>query len=128
MTFAHEEDDVHYDQVEAFQAMWAFGRKESGLGENPTTKWICPAVAGRIGCPARGVDNVTVARLSQLAIITPPEDWQARKCCTNKTMDFTPNAAESTDQRKLMQREYLGTRRWRRAFSACAPRSSASKP
>ncbi|TWH03139.1 hypothetical protein L615_001200000080 [Nocardioides sp. J9] len=114
---AAEETAEHYDAVDDFKATWAFDRKESGLGRNGSTKWICPAMAGRVGCWARGNDNVTVARELGLPIITPPEDWQTRPCCTNKTMDFTPDPANPHHQRKLMQREYVGTRRWRRAFN-----------
>ncbi len=116
-SFARDEDDDHYDAVDEFKANWAFDRKESGLGRNPSSKWICPAVAGRTGCWARGNDNVTVAGEAGLPIITPPEDWRTRPCCTNKTMDFTPDPTNPHHQRKLMQREYVGTRRWRRAFN-----------
>lgn len=116
-TFARDEDEEHYDDVEEFKANWAFDRKESGLGRNPSSKWICPAMAGRGGCWARGTDNVTVAREAGLPIITPPEDWQTRPCCTNKTMVFTPDPKNPHHQRKLMQREYVGTRRWRRAIN-----------
>lgn len=116
-SFARDEDDDHYDAVDEFKANWAFDRKESGLGRNPSSKWICPAMAGRTGCWARGNDNVTVAREAGLPIIMPPEDWRTRPCCTNKTMDFTPDPTNPHHQRKLMQREYVGTRRWRRAFN-----------
>ena len=74
-------------------------------------------MAGRVGCWARGEDNVTTAREAGLPIITPPEDWETRPCCTNKTMDFTPDPTNPHHQRKLMQREYVGTRRWRRAMN-----------
>lgn len=115
--FAHEETEEHYDAVEDFKNSWAFDRKESGLGKNPSTKWICPAMAGRAGCWARGPENVATAQELGLPIITPPEDWTTRKACTNKTMDFTPDPSQPHHQRKLMQREYLGDRRWRRAFN-----------
>lgn len=114
--FAHEETDEHYAAVEEFKNSWAFDRKESGLGKNPSTKWICPAMAGRAGCWARGAENVQTAQEMGLPIITPPEDWATRKACTNKTMDFTPDPTKPHHHRKLMQREYLGDRRWRRAF------------
>ena len=115
--FAREEDQGHYDAVEEFRLNWAFHRKESGLGSNPSTKWICPALAGRVGCWARGEDNIAVARDGELPIITPPEDWKTRPCCKNKTMDFTPDPRNPHHQRKLMQREYVGTRRWRNAMN-----------
>lgn len=116
-TFDREEDDAHYDAVEDFRATWVFDRKEAGLGPKGSSKWICPAMAGRVGCWARGQNSVTVAREAGLPIITPPEDWESRPCCKNKTMDFTPDPTNSHHQRKLMQREYLGTRRWRRAMN-----------
>lgn len=115
--FAREEDEAHYDAVDEFRANWAFDRKEAGLGQKPSSKWICPAAAGRAGCWARGDANVTTAREMGLPIITPPEDWRTRPCCTNKTMDFTPDPTNPHHQRKLMQREYVGTRRWRRAMN-----------
>lgn len=115
--FARDETDDHYDAVEEFRSSWAFDRKESGLGRNRSTKWICPAMAGRGGCWARGEANVSTARQLGLPIITPPEDWATRKCCVNKTMDFTPDPTKPHHQRKLMQREYYGDRRWRLAFN-----------
>ncbi|RYP84229.1 hypothetical protein EKO23_16340 [Nocardioides guangzhouensis] len=112
--FARDEDKDHYEAVEQFRADWAFDRKESGLGANRSSKWICPAMAGRTGCWARGAAQVAAAQVRELPIVTPPEDWQTRGCCTNKTMDFTPDPTKPHDQRKLMQPEYVGTRRWRR--------------
>lgn len=73
-TFARDEDEAHYDAVDDFRANWAFHRKEAGLGSNPSTKWICPAMSGRTGCWARGESNTTNAREMGLPIITPPED------------------------------------------------------
>lgn len=115
-TFARDEDEDHYDAVDEFRANWAFDRKEAGL-TTPSSKWICPAVASRVGCWARGTDNITAAREKGLPIITPPADWQSRPCCVNKTMDFTPDPTNTHHQRKLMQREYVGTRKWRRAMN-----------
>jgi hypothetical protein len=119
-TFARDDTPEYFDAVDRFKANWAFDRKESGLGRKASTKWICPAMAGKTGCFARGTLNVDVARENGLPVITPPEDWETRKCCTNKTMDFTPDAAQPAHQRKLMQREYYGDRRWRYSFN---PRS-----
>ena len=115
--FAREEDEAHYDAVDEFRDNWAFDRKEAGLGQKPSSKWICPAMAGRAGCWARAEANVTTAREAGLPIITPPEDWETRPCCVNKSMDFTPDPTNPHHQRKLMQREYVGTRRWRRAMN-----------
>lgn len=105
-----------HDRVEVFQRTWAFDRKESGLRRDQTTKWMCPAVTGRAGCAARGAQNVQAARMNGLPIITPPDDHTSRDCCTKTAIDFTPNPADPHHQRKLAQREYYGSRRWRRVF------------
>jgi hypothetical protein len=115
--FATEETEAHYEAVEEFRHNWAFDRKEAGLGSKPSSKWVCPAMARRAGCLARGATSTTTAREAGLPIIIPPTDWQERPCCVNKTMDFTPDPANPHHQRKLMQREYVGTRRWRRAMN-----------
>lgn len=112
-----EEWDEHFEKLEEFQQNWAFDRKESGLRASRTTKWICPAAAMRVGCRAKGADNVQAAIDSKRPVITPPEDWGTRRCCTNKrTLDFTPDPDDPDHQRKLMQREYYGSRRWRQLF------------
>ncbi|RYF60611.1 MAG: hypothetical protein EOO27_05225 [Comamonadaceae bacterium] len=119
-TFAKDDTPEHFDAVDRFKYNWAFDRKESGLGRSGSTKWICPAAAGKVGCHARGPLNVDVARETGLPIVTPPTDWATRKSCTNKTLDFTPDPTKPAHQRKLMQREYYGSRRWRRSYN---PRS-----
>lgn len=111
-----EEWEEFHDQVATFQHDWAFDRKESGLGKNLTSKWICPARARRAGCWALGEAQVDAARELGLPVVTPPTDWRTRKCCANKTMDFTPDPDDVNHQRKLAQREYYGSRRWRRLF------------
>jgi hypothetical protein len=75
-----------------------------------------PCRAGRAGCHALGATRIQAATIVGLPIITPPGDSEARRCCTNKSMDFTPDPDDPDHQRKLMQREYLGSRRWRRLF------------
>jgi hypothetical protein len=104
------------DAIDAFQRNWAFARKESGLGANPTSKWICQARDGRAGCWALGQDNVQAAIDLGLPVITPPEGWRDRKCCTQNTIDFTPDPTNPHHQRKLMQRYYYGSHKQRRAF------------
>ncbi len=81
-----------------------------------TSKWVCPALDGRAGGPARGNASVEAARRLGLPVITPPADWQTSKSCTNRSLDFTPDPENPNHQRKLAQREYYGSRRWRRLF------------
>ena len=79
-----------YDAADAFRRHWAFDRKESGLTQNLTSKWVCPARAGRVGCYARP-ETIQGAIDLGMPLITPPTDWQDRPCCVNKTIDFTPD-------------------------------------
>jgi len=106
---------AHVQALEEFKARWAFDRKESGL-LSPTSKWICPARAGRVGCHALGRASVQAAIDVGAPVITPPADWQDRKCCTQATIDFTPDPTDHHQQRKLAQREYYGSARWRTVF------------
>jgi hypothetical protein len=53
-------------------------------------------------------------------IVTPPDDWQDRPACVGKSIDFTPDLKDPNHQRKIMQREYVASRRWRRSTN---PRS-----
>ncbi|MET3963069.1 hypothetical protein ABIE44_003003 [Marmoricola sp. OAE513] len=118
-TFARDETEDHYEAVEAFQDHWAFDRKETGLLKNLASKWMCPAMVGKAVCFARDPEQFEANKLMEnpLPSIVPPDDWKTRKCCTNKTIDFTPDPGNSHHQRKLMQRWYYGSRAWRRAFN-----------
>ncbi len=106
-------DQIHH-AADNFKRRWAFDGKESGLGTNLTSKWVCPAIAGRVGCPARGNASVQAALDLGLPVIAAPSDWEDRPCCVNKTVDFTPDPDDNDHQRKIMQREHVGTSRWRR--------------
>ena len=105
-------EEIH-DAADAFRRHWAFDRKESGLTQNLTSKWVCPARAGRVGCYARP-ETIQGAIDLGMPLITPPTDWQDRPCCVNKTIDFTPDLIDPNHQRKIAQREYVATRRWKK--------------
>ncbi len=105
-------EEIH-DAAEEFKRRWAFDRKESGLGANPTSKWVCPAQVSRVGCYARP-DTVQTAIDLGLPLTTPPADWKDRPCCIGKTIDFTPDLTNTNHQRKIAQREYVATRRWKK--------------
>jgi hypothetical protein len=105
----------HVTALDEFRERWAFDRKESGL-LSPTSKWVCPARAGRGGCHALGRASVQAAIDLGKPVTTPPADWEGRKCCTQKSIDFTPDPTDHHMQRKLAQREYYGSRRWRTVF------------
>ncbi len=111
-----EDWDTYFTKIEDFQRRWAFSRKESGLGASATSKWVCPAVATRVGCHARGGANVQAAIDVGNPVTRPPDDWDSRDCCTNRTVDFTPDPTDTHHQRKLAQRHYYGNRAWRRLF------------
>jgi hypothetical protein len=109
----NEWEQVHVN-IENFQQNWAFTRKESGL-LGPTSKWICPLHDGRCGCTCNQA-SLDMARTSGLPIITAPADWQSRDCCTLATIEIRPDPTEAAWQRKLAQRYYYGSRKWRRLF------------
>jgi hypothetical protein len=105
-------EQIH-DAADEFKRHWAFDRKESGLGAKPTSKWVCPAQAGRVGCYTRPATVQGAVELG-MPIVTPPDDWQDRPCCIRKTIDFTPDLTNPHHQRKIAQREYVATRRWKK--------------
>ncbi len=105
-------EEIH-DAAEDFKHRWAFDRKESGLGASATSKWICPARAGRVGCWARP-ETIQPAIDQELPLTTPPDDWRDRPACVGKTIDFTPDLRDPHHQRKIAQREYAATRRWKK--------------
>lgn len=112
-TASSEEWTDFHKESNAFRARWAFDRKESGL-RTGTTKWVCPAMAGKVGCPARGTVSVAVAVEYNLPVTEPPTDWKERACCTQRTVDITHDSLVPALQRKLMQREYYGSEPWRK--------------
>lgn len=105
-------EQIH-DAADAFKNHWAFDRKESGLGAKTTSKWVCPAQSGRVGCYARPETVQPAIDLGQ-PLVTPPTDWQDRPCCLRKTIDFTPDLTNPNHQRKIAQREYVASRRWKK--------------
>lgn len=109
-----EEWEENSRKIEEFQYQWAMVRKEAGLSTSLTTKWICPARAGRVACPALGKASYLLAKEAGLPPIEPPVDWESRPCCTKASVDFTPDPTDPNHQVKLAQREYYGGSRWRR--------------
>jgi hypothetical protein len=106
-----EEWEAVITTSEAFKSRWALDRKESGL-RKPTSKWMCPVRAGRgFGCTAIP-ESIKVAQDNGWPINQAPDDWADRPCCVNQTVDFTPDPTDSTHQRKLVQRFYVGSKRW----------------
>lgn len=102
-------------EVENFKHKWAMARKESGLGLSLTTKWVCPARDNRAICDAvHGKDSSKLATATGLPRIVPPTDWQSRPCCTQASVDFTPDPGDPDHQVKLAQRDYVGTRSHRK--------------
>ena len=56
---SEDEWEEFHDRIEEFRLNWSFDRKESGLlSKSQSTKWICPARAGRVGCPVLGAAQV----------------------------------------------------------------------
>ena len=116
-TFARDEDEEHYDAVEEFKANWAFDRKESGLGRNPSIEVDLP----RHGRPGRLLGTrrrTTSPPPARPGCPSSPRPRTGRRGPAARTRPWTspPTRRNPHHQRKLMQREYVGTRRWRRAI------------
>jgi hypothetical protein len=99
-------------EVQAFKDNWAFDRHASGLLASNTSKWKCQAEVGRVVCAAKGAPLAEAAN-GELPVVIPPDDWEDRACCSQKIISFTPEIDNPAHQRKLMQKEYVGTLRWK---------------
>lgn len=102
--------DAHAEAI-AERRRYALKRHKtawSGNGRGPagdgTTRWLCPAAAGTVGCP-RIEGSVEVARANGLRIITPPES--ELKFCSGK-----PVTIEAGPHRKYQQEQYWGSSEW----------------
>lgn len=93
------------DEREAY----AFAPNGTTAAGNP--RGICPARAGKVGCPL--VDG-TVAAANQFGlpvIANPPDPEHAPACCTQKTVTLG-----SDGDRKLRQPHYWGSKTWKRSY------------
>ncbi|MGY1669758.1 hypothetical protein [Geodermatophilus sp. SYSU D00710] len=102
--------DAHAEAI-AERQQYALKRHKtawSGNGRDPggdgTTRWLCPAAAGTVGCP-RIEGSVEVARANGLPIITPPES--ELKFCSGK-----PVTIEAGPHMKYQQEQYWGSPEW----------------
>lgn len=78
------------------------------------TRWECPALAGKVGCPLRQ-GTVVSARAAGFPIVpTPPipePDGSLPKCCTQRTIQINPDRSM-----KYLQEDYWGSAEWERMF------------
>ncbi|MCW2701382.1 MAG: hypothetical protein JWQ45_2917 [Blastococcus sp.] len=82
----------------------AWSANGRGPGGDSTTRWLCPAAAGTVGCP-RIEGSVEVARANGLPIITPPD--MELKFCSGK-----PVSIEAGPHMKYQQEQYWGSPEW----------------
>ncbi len=79
----------------------------SRITREPVPRFMCPALAGKVGCPLRE-GTVRVAIEGGLPLIAnPPNVATAPKCCTQKTVTLGEDG-----QRKIWQRDYWGCLDW----------------
>lgn len=104
--------------MEAFQDLisqrssWALDRLEA-INAAGRTRWLCPAMAGKRGCPLRA-GTVEVARREGLPIVdNPPDAATAPTCCTNAGGTV---ADRSDPMRKHQQRYYWGSPEWQAVY------------
>lgn len=78
------------------------------------SRWKCPAVAGKVGCPLRP-ESIPAAESHGLPVITdPPAADAAPPCCTNKS------GITSVDEPALRKHEqpyYWGSASWVQAYN-----------
>ena len=72
---------------------------------------MCPAIAGKVGCPLRDGTTAAATALGLPFVVNPPDPNSAEglpKCCTQKTVLTRPPAKIA----KLSQSRYWGSREW----------------
>lgn len=83
---------------------------------NGTHRCVCPAVAGKVGCPLRPETLQASLQLGLPIVDSPPSTDTGEplpKCCTQQTVRVTP----PDSQFKLMQRRTWGSERWLRIWN-----------
>ena len=91
---------------------YAMDRHER-TNHNGRSRWMCPAMAGKLGCPLRD-GTVEIARQAGLPIISdPPDPATAPACCTNTSGVV---AARVEELRKHDQPHYWGSDAWKQAY------------
>lgn len=91
---------------------WAMDRHTS-ISDNGRTRWTCPAVAGKRGCPLRPATE-QIAKEAGLPIVSePPTGAENLACCSN-----TSGVATATGDRvrKHQQPHYWGNEKWQEAY------------
>lgn len=91
---------------------YAMDRHER-TNHNGRSRWMCPAMAGKLGCPLRD-GTVEIARQAGLPLISdPPDPATAPACCTNTSGIV---AARVEELRKHDQPHYCGSDAWKQAY------------
>lgn len=91
---------------------WALDRHER-VNDTGRSRWMCPAIAGKLGCPLRE-GTVDTAESAGLPIVSdPPDPATAPSCCTNAS-GIVSDRSDAT--RKHQQPYYWGTEQWQQAY------------
>ena len=101
---AHAEAIAERQQYALKRHKTAWSGNGRGPGGDGTTRWLCPAAAGTVGCP-RIEGSVEVSRATGLPIINPPES--ELKFCSGK-----PVTIEAGPRMKYQQEQYWGSPEW----------------
>ena len=84
---------------------WAYAmQRRSPLDRTGKSRWACPALAGKVGCPWIQ-DSVPAARDNGYPVVTPPEAKTA--FCTQQTVQVNPGK-----HMKYAQEHYWGGQDW----------------
>jgi hypothetical protein len=109
---ATQADWERFTKLVEERQMYAMDRHER-TNQNGRSRWMCPAMAGKVGCPLRD-GTVEIARQAGLPIISDPlEAATAPACCTNTSGVV---AVRVEELRKHDQPHYWGTDPWKKAY------------
>jgi hypothetical protein len=90
-------------------------QRVGGLNGEGESRWRCPAREGSVGCP-RVEGTVAVAQEKLLPIVSPPSN-ACPKLCTQETVQIRIETEPQKRAMKQYQKEYWGSRRWRRDYN-----------
>lgn len=91
------------------RAQYAHERISTAWSNDGKTRWQCPALAGKVGCPRRA-GTVEIAIGNDLPIVEPPAT--STPWCEARTAQVP-----AIKQMKYQQEHYWGSRSWRRSWS-----------
>ena len=96
---------------------FAYAARRQNTLANGSSQWKCPALAGKVGCPLRGLESIQTARENGRPIVqNPPLEEDKPAMCCNDTVLITPRTAQQKILFKTSQRRYWGSKDWQETY------------